>query len=282
MYYRARYYHPALGRFVSADTVVPEAGNPQALNRYGYVFNNPLRYVDPTGHFTEEEVQEYFGVKDWAEFRELYGDQMYALMNSEFTWGDVIAAGDGDATDMLITFGFALDPKTEAVIMQMRQNEDGTLSPRSSMSGMSGLRDTLEQYENVAVYHTDLRVNHGSFERMSGLGWGAPPALSGPGGRSGFHRGDSGGIHFYHNLDGKKLIADSGAFVFGIALTALGISADPSKVSVVIGAGATLFGGWQLYNDFWGKGNAYDGVYPVFFAQNHPAEYLRRVGTQLP
>jgi RHS repeat-associated protein len=48
--YHARYYDPTLGRFVSADSVVPGAGNPQALNRYGYVFNNPLKYVDPTGH----------------------------------------------------------------------------------------------------------------------------------------------------------------------------------------------------------------------------------------
>jgi hypothetical protein len=29
---------------------VPEAGNPQANNRYAYVGNNPLRYVDPSGH----------------------------------------------------------------------------------------------------------------------------------------------------------------------------------------------------------------------------------------
>jgi len=50
MHYGARYYHPALGRFVSADTMVPEAGNPQALNRYAYVKNNPLRHVDPDGH----------------------------------------------------------------------------------------------------------------------------------------------------------------------------------------------------------------------------------------
>ena len=50
MYYHARYYHPALARFVSADTVVPEPGNPQDLNRYYYVRNSPLRYRDPSGH----------------------------------------------------------------------------------------------------------------------------------------------------------------------------------------------------------------------------------------
>lgn len=27
--------------------------NPQSLNRYSYVLNNPLRYIDPTGHFAD-------------------------------------------------------------------------------------------------------------------------------------------------------------------------------------------------------------------------------------
>jgi len=50
MYYGARYYDPTLGRFVQADTIVPNPGNPQDLNRYAYVRNNPLRYIDPSGH----------------------------------------------------------------------------------------------------------------------------------------------------------------------------------------------------------------------------------------
>jgi RHS repeat-associated protein len=49
-HYGARFYSPTLGRFLSADTIVPGAGNPQALNRYSMVLNNPLRYTDPTGH----------------------------------------------------------------------------------------------------------------------------------------------------------------------------------------------------------------------------------------
>jgi hypothetical protein len=50
LYYGARYYDSALGRFIQADTIVPQAGNPQSLNRYAYVLNNPVRYTDPSGH----------------------------------------------------------------------------------------------------------------------------------------------------------------------------------------------------------------------------------------
>ena len=52
-YYRARYYDPNIGRFISADSLVPDINNPQALNRYSYCLNNPLKYTDPTGHFWE-------------------------------------------------------------------------------------------------------------------------------------------------------------------------------------------------------------------------------------
>jgi hypothetical protein len=41
---------PYINRFLSADTIVPGYANPQNLNRYSYVANNPLRYTDPTGH----------------------------------------------------------------------------------------------------------------------------------------------------------------------------------------------------------------------------------------
>jgi hypothetical protein len=36
---------------------VPELSDPQSLNRYSYVLNNPLRYADPTGHMQCEEYQ---------------------------------------------------------------------------------------------------------------------------------------------------------------------------------------------------------------------------------
>ena len=49
-YYNARYYDPELGRFIQADTDIPDLSNPQSYNRYSYCVNDPLRYTDPTGH----------------------------------------------------------------------------------------------------------------------------------------------------------------------------------------------------------------------------------------
>ena len=49
-WYGSRYYDPHLARFAQPDPAVPAAADPQAFNRYSYVRNNPLRYVDPTGH----------------------------------------------------------------------------------------------------------------------------------------------------------------------------------------------------------------------------------------
>lgn len=50
--YNARMYDAKLGRFISADTLIPDLKNPQSLNRYSYCYNNPLKYIDPTGNET--------------------------------------------------------------------------------------------------------------------------------------------------------------------------------------------------------------------------------------
>ena len=56
--YDARLYDPVIGRFVTPDTIVPEPFNPQDLNRYSYVRNNPLKYTDPTGHSIPDSVKD--------------------------------------------------------------------------------------------------------------------------------------------------------------------------------------------------------------------------------
>jgi len=50
-YYNARWYDPYLNRFLSADTMVPGAADSQAYDRYSYSRNNPIKFVDPSGHY---------------------------------------------------------------------------------------------------------------------------------------------------------------------------------------------------------------------------------------
>lgn len=45
----ARYYDFRLGRFLSPDPVGGSLDDPQSLNRYAYVGNNPLAMIDPSG-----------------------------------------------------------------------------------------------------------------------------------------------------------------------------------------------------------------------------------------
>jgi hypothetical protein len=39
-----------IGRFISADSIIPDYYDPQSLNRYAYTTNNPIKYVDPDGN----------------------------------------------------------------------------------------------------------------------------------------------------------------------------------------------------------------------------------------
>ncbi|MGI8551874.1 MAG: RHS repeat-associated core domain-containing protein, partial [Dehalococcoidia bacterium] len=47
---RSRSLNPGTGRFLSADSVTPNADGTQGYNPYAYVANNPTTSVDPTGH----------------------------------------------------------------------------------------------------------------------------------------------------------------------------------------------------------------------------------------
>jgi RHS repeat-associated protein len=49
-YYVSRFYNLAISRFMSEDTYPGSLNNPISLNRYVYAQDNPLTFVDPSGH----------------------------------------------------------------------------------------------------------------------------------------------------------------------------------------------------------------------------------------
>jgi RHS repeat-associated protein len=58
-----RVYDPILARFTSADPTVTEPLNPQGWNRYSYVGNDPLTFIDPNGYDFFSDV--FGGIADF-------------------------------------------------------------------------------------------------------------------------------------------------------------------------------------------------------------------------
>lgn len=83
-YLRARWYDPSIGRFISEDTYKGQVDNPLSLNLYTYVYNNPLKYVDPTGHCPYNP----FSQKFWDCAKKAFKD------GGKMIWEDIKDTGD--------------------------------------------------------------------------------------------------------------------------------------------------------------------------------------------
>ena len=54
IYMNARYYDPKIGRFITPDPLLGNITSPRSTNRFTYVLNNPVRFVDQTGLYGED------------------------------------------------------------------------------------------------------------------------------------------------------------------------------------------------------------------------------------
>lgn len=87
-YYSACYYDHELARFTQADTIVQDPYDPQTLNRYTYCRNNPIKYVDPTGHF-------FWGMIIGAIIGSLIGGAVAAITGGDIGKGFLTGAISG-------------------------------------------------------------------------------------------------------------------------------------------------------------------------------------------
>jgi RHS repeat-associated protein len=81
--YDARLYDPVVGRFVSADSIVPNWYDSQALNRYAYARNNPLLFIDPNGHDYNSWYEANFQIVSDGNPNHYYVDRMKYLNANE-------------------------------------------------------------------------------------------------------------------------------------------------------------------------------------------------------
>ncbi|MBB5324544.1 RHS repeat-associated protein [Anoxybacillus tepidamans] len=67
-YLMARYYDANIGRFITRDTFHGFEDDPQSLNQYAYGKNNPVTYIDPSGHISINKRVQYalkYAIKFW-------------------------------------------------------------------------------------------------------------------------------------------------------------------------------------------------------------------------
>jgi RHS repeat-associated protein len=145
-YFFARYYGSSMGRFLSPDSFGGHLEDPQTLNRYSYVGNNPLVRTDPDGH----DFYMQCGSSDHKGCTQVQTDPN----NSKSTqW--VQAGSDGKAT--IITSDSIRAGQNTATM-----SENGL-----QVNGSQGI-----YFDNAASHSTDANgndVNHNSLD-LAGSG----------------------------------------------------------------------------------------------------------------
>lgn len=104
-----RVYDPAVAQFLSPDPYIQDAGNWLNYNRYAYCYNNPTRYVDPSGEIITETLV-FAGIMAIFQGSVNLGMQMYKGNVNGF-WDGAAAFGigavSGAASSLLggVTYG---------------------------------------------------------------------------------------------------------------------------------------------------------------------------------
>lgn len=191
----ARYYGSALGRFTSPDwsekpQPIPYADltNPQSLNLYGYVLNNPLSRVDPNGHIdcTGANAQK-IGCQYIANWNQEHGIANSAkksnapgvpvklpngktvqdpythqpLMSPTADLSDVVARGKQIKSDVMLVIGYGQDLTNITGAIQLRDElkqavaQNGDFDYQRTTLAAGDLQQ-LPQFRDVSNFNVGL------------------------------------------------------------------------------------------------------------------------------
>jgi RHS repeat-associated protein len=155
-YFGARYYSGALGRFTSPDEftggiVDPFTGqpisqpgplpyaditNPQTLNKYAYVMNNPLRYTDPDGHIAVMDDLVALGIAATVAYIGYQGYQAYKATVQYFQSRSSGQSGSSQAQEQ------GRDEKGRFLPTQPGQTKPGAADEQKGLDAVGATKNT--------------------------------------------------------------------------------------------------------------------------------------------
>jgi RHS repeat-associated protein len=272
----ARVYDPLVGRFMSADSIIPNPADMKAFNRYSYVNNNPLRAMDPTGHdpfdigggFGGSSFDFGFGGSGFD-----FGGSSYGLggSNSSGLGGSSFGFGSNDAS-LNSWNGF----QTNYQSWDIGSNNNAVTTYDSTLiadAGNTGLSGTVtDAGSGSSTYQFSLGVSGTAFIPLTPLGL---PAL-GLGGGTNFGLQTDGtlaGTSFFVQGQANAMVG-SGAFL-GIGLIAGYAHTNPLTTGFDNSGYFELDGGWGAAVSYSG---AFDGTNLTGTAAGLPVRLMPGLG----
>jgi RHS repeat-associated protein len=140
-YLRARYYNPYTGRFISEDSYWGEEANPLSLNLYTYCHNDPVNYVDPSGHFALGIIG---GIVAGI-------GAIVSSGSSSSSSGSGSSSSSSVVPNSIISNGTIVDTKNGPVIDYSSGGGDSYSSSSNSSSESSSSNSSSSSYQSPAI-----------------------------------------------------------------------------------------------------------------------------------
>lgn len=136
VYMQARYYDPAIGRFLSVDPTLPSEANLFNFGRYGYANNNPVLNIDPNGKQSTVDAGYWAGVGVMAQQGPKQVQQLNEMNETQLTASQVATSIDGAGE--LLSMG-------RAILVKAGLESSADLSPEA-IRGIRSLQKRIDEH----------------------------------------------------------------------------------------------------------------------------------------
>ena len=172
-YLRARFYNPVIARFTQEDTYRGDG-----LNLYAYCKNNPVYYVDPSGHFCEKAAERICGLIDEGRIKGENREKLKSYLQERIDAGSItsweqkvadklgVGANSGGQGGSNTSVKGAINngqPRENHQVVSDRSSLEATKQPPNSSADLLNPDGSVKQrryYDSNGRAEMDIDYNH--------------------------------------------------------------------------------------------------------------------------